>query len=69
MISIWLVITVFLMPLSMAFGDDMGGSGILSFNIMTDFVFLSDVIKNLNTGILDDMDFAVMVRSQTSLKY
>ena len=67
LIGLLLVITVWSMPLSMAF--DEVRRDLLVFNIITDFVFLADVVKHLNTGYVDDNEVVIMDRKRVTLHY
>ena len=39
------------------------------FNILTDFIFIADIIKNMNTGFVNDADFTVMDRRKVLRNY
>lgn len=65
--SLLIVLTVFTMPLSI--GWDEINRNLFVMNLIVDFLFLSDIVKNFCTGIIDENDSIIMDRKIVGQKY
>jgi hypothetical protein len=61
-ISFLLGLTIITIPLQLAFEEFHESAGMLELGIAIDFVFLLDVVKNLNSGFINEDDIVVMQR-------
>jgi hypothetical protein len=66
-VAILLIITIFTMPLSMAFVEIQ--QRLVWLDILADATFVLDIVKHFNTGYIDDFEFTVMSRSKVRWNY
>ena len=66
-VAVLLIVTIFTMPLSMAFEG--AQAGLKPLDLLADITFLLDIAKHFNTGYFDDFDYCVMDRAKVRKQY
>mmetsp|Transcript_52394 Transcript_52394/g.119473 ORF Transcript_52394/g.119473 Transcript_52394/m.119473 type:complete len:887 (-) Transcript_52394:62-2722(-) len=66
-VAVLLIVTIFTMPLSMAFFDIQ--RDLQPLDLLADVTFLLDILKHFNTGYIDEHDFTIMDKHKVRYNY
>jgi len=66
-VAILLVVTIFTMPLSMAF--DTMQTALKPLDLTADITFIMDICKHFNTGFIDEQEYMIMDRKKVQWRY
>ena len=66
-VAVLLIVTIFTMPLSMAFFDIQ--RDLQPLDLLADVTFLLDILKHFNTGYMDEFEIAIMDRAKVRWNY